>query len=108
MPEYLGRPDKIYTTRSQSSIDSFKFDVYMLSINGDGHYFDPTKNPAFIHNMRLYLKKYKGLNDFVVLKSGKIMNVQIEFHINVHKDFQTTEVSYNTLAKTKEYFQKDK
>jgi len=44
----------------------------MLSIDGSGYYYDPTKNPAFINNMRLYLKKYKGLNDLVVLKVGKI------------------------------------
>jgi len=108
MPEYLGRPDKIYATRSQSSADPFKFDVYMLSIDGDGHYFDPTKNAAFIHNMRLYLKKYKGLNDLIVLKSGKIINIQLEFDIVIGSGYSQNEVTYNVLARTKEFFEKDK
>jgi hypothetical protein len=108
MPEYLGKPSKVYATRSESSReDAFKFNVFMVDVDSTGYYFDPTKNAAFIHNMRLYLKKYKGLNDTVVLKSGKVINIKVEFDITIDKSFPQNEVSFNTLKWTKKYFNKD-
>lgn len=107
MPEYLGRPDKIYTSRSLDTSDPFRIDIFMLSIDSNGNYFDPTKNPAFIHNMRLYLKKYKSLNDLIVLRAGKIINSIIQFDIQVSKNFRLQEVSYNALSFAKQYMAKE-
>jgi hypothetical protein len=107
MPNYLGRPDKVYVTRSDEVLDPFKFFAYLLSIDINGYFIDPTVNAAFIHNLRLYLKKFKGLNDLVVIKKGLVANAIVECNILINRGYNASEVSYNALAKAKEFFGKD-
>ena len=106
LPGYLGRPDKIYVSRANESIDPFKFFIYLLSIDNNGYFIDPTTNAALNHNMRIYLKKYKALNDLVLIKKGNVANILINFNIIVNKNYKAEEVSFNTIQFTKKYFAK--
>jgi len=107
MPSYLGRPDKIYVSRANEAIDPFKFFIYMLSIDKNGYYTDPTTNNAFIHNLKIYLKKYKSLNDLIILKKGNVANILINFNIIINKSYKVEEVSFNTIQYTKKFFAKE-
>jgi len=107
MPTYLGRPDKVFVTRSDEVLDPFKFYAYLLSIDNNGYFIDPTSNAAFIHNLRLYLKRYKGLNDLVVIKKGLVANAIVECNILINRGYNASQVSYNAALKAKEFFKKD-
>jgi len=103
MPSYLGRPDKVFVTRSDEVLDPFKFYTYLLSIDNNGYFIDPTVNAAFIHNLRLYLKKFKGLNDLVIIKKGLVANAIVECNILINRGYNASEVAFNALAKAKEF-----
>jgi len=107
MPSYLGRPDKIAVSRANDSSDPFKFFIYLLSIDKNGYFIDPTTNQAIVKNLREYLKRYKGLNDLVVLKRGNVANIIVESKIMVHRDYNAKDVAYRAVQATKNYFKKN-
>ena len=106
MPSYLGRPDKIHVSRANESVDPFKFHIYLLSEDKSGYFINPTTNQAIVRNLRMYLKRYKALNDLVVLTYGRVANLIFESRIMVRAGYNTTDVTYKTLQETKKFFAK--
>jgi hypothetical protein len=105
MPSFLGRPEKVHLTRSNNAtVDPFKFYLYLASIDNNGYLYNSVLNPAFVHNIRMYLKKYKGLSDLIVIKGANIINAKIEIDVKVDYGVDLKTASYNVLQTIKSYF----
>jgi hypothetical protein len=104
MPTYLGRPEKVHITRSDNATaDPFKFYLFLASVDADGYLYNSALNPAFVHNIRMYLKKYKGLSDLLVIKGGNIINFKLEFDVKVDYGTDLKVASFNILQASKSY-----
>lgn len=54
-------------------------------------------------NMKEYLKQYRMINDFIEIKSGKIINVAFELTIYVDKTYDKSEVTKRVIDTVYDY-----
>jgi len=69
-----------------------KIVIYCLGLNYLGQLTDELCEPV-AENMKQYLSKYKMINDFVEIKSGKIMNIAFEASVYIDKTYDKAEVT---------------
>jgi hypothetical protein len=76
--------------------------IYMLGLNENGGLTDILPN-VLCENLINYLSEYKMINDFIEMKSGRIINIQFEIDIFVDKNYNTSDVITNVSKKVQEY-----
>jgi hypothetical protein len=74
----------------------------MLGLNENGALTDVLPD-VLCENIMNYLSEYRMINDFVEMKSGRIINVQFELDLFVDKNYNTSDVVTNVINKVKEY-----
>lgn len=80
--------------------------IYMLGLDESGKL--STLLPAVLcENMQNYLSEYRMINDFVEMKSGRIINLQFEIDIFVDKNYNTPDVITNVINKVSSYMDKN-
>ena len=97
MPPRYGCPFRIGAIEENNKIM-----IYLLGINNDGKLSSdmPTQ---LLRNIENYLSMYRTINDFVEIKSGRIVNVSFELEIYVDKNYNASDVIRNVISKIKDY-----
>jgi hypothetical protein len=83
----------------------FGINLYVLGYDINGH-LTPL-NKAVKQNLKTYLNEYKMLTDGVNIIDGFIVNIGINFEINVYSNYNKSEVLLNCIQELQQYFQID-
>ena len=79
-----------------------KVAIYTLGLDYNGHLMRQLAEPV-ADNIKEYLTNYKMINDFVEIKSGKIINIQFEIDIFVDKAYNKSEVVKRVIETAMDY-----
>lgn len=79
-----------------------KVAIYTLGLDYNGHLMRQLAEPV-ADNIKEYLTNYKMINDFVEIKSGKIINIQFEIDIFVDKAYDKSEVVKRVIETAMDY-----
>lgn len=79
-----------------------KVAIYTLGLDYNGHLMRQLAEPV-ADNIKEYLTNYKMINDFVEIKSGKIINIQFEIDIFVDKAYDKSEVVKRVIETVTDY-----
>ena len=66
--------------------------IYTLGLDNEGHLTN-FLSETVAENIKEYLSRYKMINDFVEIKSGKIINVAFKAKVYIDKAYDKTEVT---------------
>lgn len=76
--------------------------VYTLGLNYEGKLSTPLSE-AVADNMKEYLKEYKCVNDFVEIRSGKIINLAFDCNVYIDKAYDKSEVIQRIITLIQDY-----
>lgn len=98
MPPRYGTP-----FRTKAMEENNKIVIYMLGINADGTLSNVLPE-QLIRNVANYLSMYRSINDFVEMKSGKIVNIGVDADIYVDKTYDAYNVISEVIKTIKNFF----
>lgn len=76
--------------------------VYTLGLDYQGKLMKQLAEPV-AENIKEYLSMYRAVNDFVEIRSGKIINISVEVDIFVDKTYDKADVVKNVIDKVYDY-----
>jgi hypothetical protein len=79
-----------------------KISIYTLGLNYNGKLMKELAETV-ADNIKTYLSKYKIINDFVEIKSGKIINIKFEIDVFVDKAYDKGEVVKRIIELVRDY-----
>ncbi len=97
MPPRYGSPFRVCATEENNKVM-----LYMLGINSNGTLSDALPE-QLTRNIAEYLSKFRMLNDFVEMKSGKIINLSIEADIFIDKNYVAEDVVSEVIGVIKDF-----
>lgn len=97
MPPRYGCPFRIGAIEANNKVM-----LYLLGINYDGKLSDMLPD-QMIKNIENYLSMYRTINDFVEIKSGRIVNISFEADVYVDKNYNTSDVMKNIIKTISDY-----
>lgn len=98
MPGKFGAPYRYNVTEEQNKIV-----VNIISKDSNNHI--TSKNPiALVENITEYLSEYRMINDYVVVKSGKVFNLGLDIDVMVQKNVSSSQVISEVIRVVTEYF----
>lgn len=97
MPPKYGCPFRVSATEENNKIM-----LYLIGLDNNG-YFTPTMPEQMIKNIINYLSMYRSLNDFVEIKSGRIINISFEVDVFIDKNYNPGDVVKNIINTIKNY-----
>ena len=97
LPPKYGTPFRVGVIEENNKIM-----VYLLGIDGDGKLND-TIPITLINNIVNYLSGYRMINDFVEVKSGKIINLSFDVDVIIDKNYEKTVVISDIINVIKNY-----
>lgn len=97
IPAKYGLPFRIGVIEENNKIA-----VYSLGLDYNGKLTN-ILSETVAENMKEYLKMYKMVNDFVEIKSGKIINVAFKITVYVDKTYDKAEVVQRIINKVYDY-----
>ena len=97
IPAKYGLPFRIGVIEENNKIA-----VYSLGLDYEGKLTN-ILSETVAENMKEYLKMYKMVNDFVEIKSGKIINVAFKITVYVDKTYDKAEVVQRIINKVYDY-----
>ena len=92
LPPKYGTPFRVGVMEENNKIM-----VYLLGIDGDGKLND-TIPVTLINNIVNYLSGYRMINDFVEVKSGKIINLSFDIDVIIDKNYEKTVVISDIIS----------
>lgn len=97
MPAKYGTP-----FRCSAIEENNKVVIYTLGLDSEGHLM--SKLSEYVaNNIKEYLKMYKMINDFIEIRSGKVINVAFEADIFVDKTYDKSEVVKRVIELITDY-----
>jgi hypothetical protein len=105
MPSKFGRPEKVYVKPTDGRINSFSWDVHLLSRDDDGHLIQAT--PTLVRNVITNLSPYRVLGIGINVLQTLIINLKVEFGVVVSPRFNRTEVLARCLQVVKDHLSTD-
>ena len=97
MPPRYGCP-----FRSCAIEQNNKVMLYVLGLDYQGHLSD-TLPQILVSNIENYLSMYRTINDYVEIKSGRIINVSFEVEVYIDKNYNSADVVRNVINTIKDY-----
>jgi hypothetical protein len=79
-----------------------KIMIYTLGLDSDGNLTDVLPD-VLRKNLQNYLSEYRMINDYIEIKSGRIINLQFEIDLYVDKNYNTSDVVSNVVKKVQDY-----
>ena len=79
-----------------------KIMIYTLGLDGNGRLTEVLPN-VLRENIQNYLSEYRMINDYIEIKSGRVVNLQFEVDIFVDKNYNTSDVVTNVINSIKDY-----
>lgn len=101
MPSQYGAVFRAYALNDSTT---HKTKVYILTRDENGK-IKNTGNDVIKRNLATYLEQYRILNDFIEIYDGKIVNIAIDFTIQVEKAYNAKEVLINCINALKNHFE---
>lgn len=100
MPSTYGNVFRCY---AQADPDSMNTALYILTKDESG-LLSNTGNDDLKYNVAAYLDRYKILNDFVNIYDGRIINIGINFTLQIDSSYNKREVLVNSMKMLKSHF----
>lgn len=97
MPPKYGTPFRVSGTEENNKIM-----LYLLGLDNNGH-LDATLPTMLIENVRDYLSGYRTVNDYIEIKSGRIINLAFDVEAFVDKNYNKSDVVANIINTFVEY-----
>ena len=97
LPPKYGTPFRVGVSEENNKIM-----VYVLGIGSDGK-LTSILPVTLINNMQNYLKEYRMINDYVEIKSGKIINLGFNVDVFVDKNYNKSDVITNVINTIYDY-----
>ena len=97
IPAKFGCPFR-YSTIEENN----KIAIYTLGLDYEGHLTN-FLSETVAENMREYLSNYKMINDFLEIKSGKIINIAFRLKVYIDKSYDKSEVVRNIIDMIYDY-----
>jgi hypothetical protein len=101
MPSKFGKVKRANVSRDINSLKR-NLNVYLLSENSNGDLIEP--NFALKENTRIWLNKYRMINDTIDILDGKVINIGIKFKVLPELDVNKYEVLDRCVQKLKDEF----
>ena len=98
MPPRYGCPFRVSAVEENNKVM-----IYILGINSDGTLSNVLPE-RLITNIQDYLKQYRTINDFVEMKSGRIINIGIDADIYIDKNYSYGDVMSEVIDVVKKFF----
>lgn len=98
MPGKFGVP-----FRSQVAEKQNKIEYAVLGLDSGGKLTNSSTN-TLKENIATWLSDYRMINDYVLVKDGRIINIAFDIDIFTDKSFNQGEIVNNTINKIKSYF----
>jgi len=74
-----------------------KINIPILGVDATGN-LSSLNTSTLKENISEYLSKYRGINDYVSISDGKIINIQFEFDILVNRSISTAEIVSSSIS----------
>lgn len=97
LPPKYGTPFRVGVTEENNKIM-----VYLLGLDFEGH-LDSKLPAALVENIKSYLKEYRSINDYVEMKSGKIINLSFEVDVYTDKNYNKTDIASAIINVIRDY-----
>ena len=97
LPPRYGCPFRYGVTEENNKIM-----IYFLGLDEEGTLSDILPD-LLCENLQNYLSEYRMINDYVEMKSGRIVNLQFEVDIFVDKNYNTSDVVANVIKTIEDY-----
>lgn len=97
MPTKFGVPAKTSVTQNKNKVN-----VNLLSKDQDGH-LSGLVNSAVMDNVANYLSRYRMINDYVVVKPAKVINIGFEVDVLIEDGFSVSIIPLITNEITQEF-----
>ena len=97
LPPKYGTPFRVGVMEENNKVM-----VYLLGINHLGQ-LDTLLPVTLVKNIEDYLERYRMINDFVEIKSGRIINLAFDADIIVDKNYNKTDVVKEVIATIRDY-----
>jgi hypothetical protein len=81
--------------------------IYLLGLDENGKMTEALPE-VLRENIINYISEYKMINDFIEIKSGRIINLQFEVDLFVDKNYNTSDVLTNVINCIKKYMDVNK
>ena len=97
MPSRYGTPFRVSAAEENNKIV-----LYLLGIDRNGH-LNAQLPETLSNNIKDYLDNYRCINDYIEIKSGKIINLSFDIDVYVDRNYETPTVVSNIINCVKEY-----
>lgn len=97
MPARYGCPFRIGVIEENNKIM-----IYTLGLSSNGTLTEELPN-ILQENIQNYLSEYRMINDYIEIKSGRIINLQFEIDMYVDKNYNASDVVTNVIESVKKY-----
>ena len=97
MPPKFGTPFRVAGAEENN-----KMMLYLLGIDNNGK-LDATLPTMLIENIRDYLSGYRMINDYIEIKSGRIINLAFDIDVFVDKNYNNADVIGNIIEIVSKY-----
>lgn len=98
LPPKYGTPFRVGVMEENNKIM-----VYLLGINSLGK-LDDSLPTTLVKNIEDYLKGYRMINDFVEIKSGRIINLSFDINVIIDKNYDKATVVSDIISAVSNYF----
>ena len=98
MPGKYGVPFRMQVAENQNKVE---FAVLGLDSNGK---LNNSSTNTLKENMATWLADYRMINDYVLIRDGKIINLAFQIDLFTDKSFNQGEIINNTINVIKDYF----
>ena len=98
MPGQYGVPFRMQVAENQNKVE-----FAILGLNAEGK-LDNSSTNTLKENMATWLADYRMINDYVLIRDGKIINLSFDIDLYVDKTFNLGELINNTINTIKNYF----
>lgn len=97
MPAKYGLPFRVGVVEENNKVV-----IYSLGLDADGR-LTSLLSERVAENMKEYLSNYRMINDFIEIRSGRIINIAFEVDIYVEKSYDKSEVSKRIIDLVRDY-----
>ena len=98
MPGKYGVPFRMQVAENQNKVE-----FAILGLDSAGKLNNSSTN-SLKENMATWLADYRMINDYVLIRDGKIINLAFQIDLFTDKSFNQGEIINNTISVVKDYF----
>jgi hypothetical protein len=98
MPGQFGVPFRMGVSENQNKVD-----VTIIGLDQNSKLSNSSTN-TLKDNIASWLADYRAINDYVIVRDGKVINIGFDIDLFVDKGFNNGEIINNTINAIKDYF----